>query len=55
MVAGGLPPASAAAARVRPPAHRLMVGLWAPQLLHLPPVGCFMKKSEMVAIIASRV
>ena len=37
------------------PAHRLMVGLWAPQLLHLPPVGCFLKKSEMVAIIASSV
>lgn len=35
--------------------HRLMVGLCAPQFWHLPPVGCRLKKSPIVSIIASSV
>lgn len=35
--------------------HRLMVGLLALQLWHLPPVGCFLKKSPIVSIMASSV
>lgn len=38
-----------------PPAHRLIVGLCAPQFWHRPPVGCLRKKSPIVSIMASSV
>lgn len=51
-----LRPGTARHGPARPSAtHRLMVGLWAPQFWHLPPVGWRLKKSPIVSIIASSV